>query len=112
MPRESFSRRSAWSSSRCHATATTRFAAAPAADDSNLRERPSESRIREAVALPGVDTFVVACPKDVTMYEDAVKTSGNDDRIRVRDVVELVEEALAGERGATAGTTATETANA
>ena len=81
-------------------------------DDSALRERPSESRIREAVALPGVDTFVVACPKDVTMYEDAVKTSGNDDKIRVRDVVELVEEALAAERGATTATTETETANA
>ena len=63
-------------------------------DDSKLEERPSESRIREAVALGDVDYFVVACPKDVTMYEDAVKTSGNADRIAVRDIVELIEEAL------------------
>jgi Fe-S oxidoreductase len=63
-------------------------------DDSGLRERPSENRIREAMALGNVDTFVVACPKDVTMYEDAVKTSGHEGKIQVRDIVELVEEAL------------------
>ncbi|HEX6930623.1 MAG TPA: (Fe-S)-binding protein [Streptosporangiaceae bacterium] len=53
-------------------------------------ERPSESRIREAVAL-GVDHFVVACPKDYVMYSDAVKTTGNDDTITVIDLVQLVE---------------------
>jgi Fe-S oxidoreductase len=63
-------------------------------DDSKLAERPSENRITEAMALGGVDYFVVACPKDVTMYEDAVKTSGNEGKIRVRDIAELVEEAL------------------
>jgi Fe-S oxidoreductase/nitrate reductase gamma subunit len=63
-------------------------------DDSKLAERPSENRIAEAMALGGVDYFVVACPKDVTMYEDAVKTSGNEGKIRVRDIAELIEEAL------------------
>jgi Fe-S oxidoreductase len=57
-------------------------------------ERPSENRIREAVGLPGVELFVVACPKDVTMYEDAIKTSGNADKIQLRELTELVEEAL------------------
>ncbi len=56
-------------------------------------ERPSENRIREAVAL-GVEAFVVACPKDYVMFSDAVKTSGNEGRIVVRDIVELVEEAV------------------
>ncbi|HEX9030245.1 MAG TPA: (Fe-S)-binding protein, partial [Streptosporangiaceae bacterium] len=55
-------------------------------------ERPSESRIREAVAL-GVDHFVVACPKDFVMYSDAVKTTGNEDRITVIDLVQLVDRA-------------------
>jgi len=64
-------------------------------DDSKLAERPSENRIVEAMSLGAVDYFVVACPKDVTMYEDAVKTSGNDGKIRVRDLAELVEEATA-----------------
>jgi Fe-S oxidoreductase len=63
-------------------------------DDAGLSERPSENRIREAVGLGSVQYFVVACPKDVTMYEDAVKTSGQEGRIVVRDLIELVEEAL------------------
>jgi Fe-S oxidoreductase len=57
-------------------------------------ERPSENRIREAVGLDEVQYFVVACPKDVTMYEDAIKTSGNAERIELRELTELVEEAL------------------
>jgi Fe-S oxidoreductase len=58
-------------------------------------ERPSENRIREAVELHNVQLFVVACPKDVTMFEDAIKTSGNADRIRLRELTELVEQAVA-----------------
>lgn len=38
---------------------------------------------------------MVACPKDVTMYEDAVKTSRSDDAITLREITELVAEALA-----------------
>jgi len=62
-------------------------------DPDSQTERPSENRIDEAVAL-GVDTFVVACPKDMTLFTDAVKTSGNEGRIVVRDLVELVAEAM------------------
>jgi Fe-S oxidoreductase len=62
--------------------------------DTPGQERPSENRIREAVALPDVELFVVACPKDVTMYEDAIKTSGNADHIELRELTELLEEAL------------------
>jgi Fe-S oxidoreductase/nitrate reductase gamma subunit len=62
--------------------------------DSPGQERPSENRIREAVGLPEVAIFVVSCPKDVTMYEDAIKTSGNAERIELRELTELIEEAL------------------
>jgi Fe-S oxidoreductase len=65
-------------------------------DDSGLDERPSENRIREAVELD-IDTFVVSCPKDVTMYTDAAKTTGHDDRLRVLDVIELIDEAVSPE---------------
>lgn len=58
------------------------------------RVRPSEQRIEEALQVPDVELFVVACPKDVTMYEDAVKTSGAEGRIRVVEISELVLEAL------------------
>jgi Fe-S oxidoreductase len=58
-------------------------------------QRPSESRIDEAVALGAVDYFVVACPKDVTMYEDAIKTSGHQGEIELRELSELTLESLA-----------------
>jgi Fe-S oxidoreductase len=66
--------------------------------DTPGQERPSENRIREAVDLPDVELFVVSCPKDVTMYEDAIKTSGNAERIELREVTELIEEALVASR--------------
>ncbi len=65
-------------------------------DDSTLDERPSEMRIKEALAIGNVDVFMVACPKDHTMYTDAVKTSGNEGKIVVKDIIELIEEALDG----------------
>lgn len=63
-------------------------------EEGEVEERPSESRIREAAELDGVTTFIVACPKDVTMYQDAVKTAGQEDRLAVKDLIELVHEAL------------------
>jgi Fe-S oxidoreductase/nitrate reductase gamma subunit len=63
-------------------------------DEGEVNERPSESRIREAAGLAGVRRFVVACPKDVTMYQDALKTTGQEARLNVQDIVELVHEAL------------------
>jgi Fe-S oxidoreductase len=57
--------------------------------------RPSELRIDEAVELGGIDYFVVACPKDVTMYEDAIKTSGHQGELELRELSELVFESLA-----------------
>ena len=57
--------------------------------------RPSELRIDEAVSLSKIDYFVVACPKDVTMYEDAIKTSGHQGEIELRELSELVLESLA-----------------
>ena len=57
-------------------------------------ERPAEMRVREAAALDGVDTLVVACPKDLVMFQDALKTTGLEGSLVVRDVAELVEEAM------------------
>jgi Fe-S oxidoreductase len=63
-------------------------------DDRGIKERPSENRIREAVALGDAKYFVVACPKDVVMYTAAVQSLGMEDRIEVKDIIELVEMAL------------------
>jgi len=63
-------------------------------EEGDVTERPSESRIREAVDLEQVTEFIVACPKDVTMYRDAVKTTGNEELLVVKDLIELVHAAL------------------
>lgn len=56
-------------------------------------QRLSDRRVEEAVAT-GADVLAVSCPYEVPRFEDSVKVLGYDDRIRVRDVTELVAEAL------------------
>ena len=63
-------------------------------DEKDIKERPSESRVREAAWLEGVQSLVVACPKDVAMFRDAVKTTGSEDRLKVQELAELVYEAM------------------
>ena len=62
--------------------------------EGEFKERPSESRVREAVKLGNVTAFVVACPKDLTMFRDAVKTTGSEQLVEVKDLIELVHAAL------------------
>jgi Fe-S oxidoreductase len=68
-------------------------------DAPGVRERPAENRLREAAALEGVSTLVVTCPKDLVMFQDAVKNTGLEGKLAVRDLAELVEERLAGGGG-------------
>jgi Fe-S oxidoreductase/nitrate reductase gamma subunit len=63
-------------------------------EEGTMRERPSESRVREALHLDGVTVFVTTCPKDNTMYRDALKTVDAEKQLAVRDLIELVHEAL------------------
>jgi Fe-S oxidoreductase len=63
-------------------------------ETAGLRERPVESRVREAAGLNGVGTLAVACPKEIAMFQAAIKTTGLNGRLVVKDVAELVEEAL------------------
>ncbi len=64
-------------------------------DAPGIKERPAESRVREAAALEQVTTLAVACPKDIVMFRDAIKTTGQEGRLVVKDIAELVAEALA-----------------
>ena len=59
----------------------------------NIKERPAENRVKEAAQL-GVSLLVVACPKDLAMFRDAVKTTGLDQKLEVRDLGELVLETI------------------
>jgi len=56
-------------------------------------ERLSERRVREAVAT-GADVLAVSCPYEVSRFEDALKVLGYDKRMMVRDVTELLAEAM------------------
>ena len=58
------------------------------------KEKPAENRMHEAAALGRLDAFVVCCPKDMTMFEDARKTSGHEGDFVVQDLAELVAEAV------------------
>jgi Fe-S oxidoreductase/nitrate reductase gamma subunit len=63
-------------------------------DPPEISERPAESRVKEAASLPGVTTLVVTCPKDLVMFQDAVKTAGIEDQLVVKDLLELVVDAV------------------
>jgi len=67
--------------------------------------RPSENRVREAAAVPGVQALVVACPKDFVMFADALKTTGLEGRLALKDLTELVAEAVGLEPEAAASAT-------
>ncbi|NQV06518.1 (Fe-S)-binding protein [bacterium] len=62
--------------------------------EGEVEKRPAEMRVDEAARLDGVDILVVTCPKDYVMYSDALKTAGLEDRLVVKDLIELVHEAL------------------
>ena len=62
--------------------------------DPTDKEKPSENRVREAAQIDGLDVLVVNCPKCMNMFEDARKSTGNEDNFRVMELIELVEECM------------------
>ena len=56
-------------------------------------ERLSERRVKEAIAT-GADVLAVVCDYEVSRFEDALKVFGYDKRMVVRDITELLAEAL------------------
>ena len=63
-------------------------------DTPGIKERPAESRVKEAAGL-GVSALVVSCPKDLVMFLDALKTTGLEGKLAVTELMQLVEEATA-----------------
>ena len=68
--------------------------------NNNPGVRPGEVRVREARKTLGEahkhekHLLVVTCPKDFIMFSDAVKTSHNEKWVEVRDLAQLVAEAI------------------
>lgn len=57
------------------------------------QERLADRRVKEAVAT-GADVLAVSCPYEVSRFEDSLKVLGYEKRMVVRDVTELLAEAL------------------
>jgi Fe-S oxidoreductase len=56
-------------------------------------ERTAAVRIMDAGEM-GVDVIATACPFCLLNLEDAVKTTGNEGKVVIRDIMELVSEAI------------------
>lgn len=56
-------------------------------------ERLSDRRITEAMGT-GADVLVTSCPYEISRFEDSLKVAGGDGRMIVRDLTELVAEAM------------------
>lgn len=56
-------------------------------------DAPARVRVREA-ARAGADVLVTACPMCTVMLEDAVKTEGLSDRLRVMELSEIIRERM------------------
>ncbi len=59
----------------------------------HAEQRLAEVRVREAVAT-GAEVLAVCCPFEVSLFEDAVKSTGNEGALVVRDIAELLDESL------------------
>ena len=62
-------------------------------EEADPEKRPCVNRIKEALEL-GVDTVAVACPYCITTLEDAVKVLDVENKIIVKDILELLKESL------------------
>lgn len=58
-----------------------------------LTMRLSERRVLEAVEY-GADILAVACPYEVSRFEDAVKSTNNAGKLKVMDIAELLAQAM------------------
>ncbi len=56
----------------------------------HITERLSDNRVKEAVAV-GAEVLAVCCPYEVSRFEDAVKSTGNEGKLQVLDIIEIME---------------------
>jgi len=57
-------------------------------------EKPAQIASGRRRRSPGLEVYVVSCPKDLTMFEDALKTTGNEGKFVVKELIELIREAI------------------
>ena len=59
----------------------------------HINERLSENRVKEAVMV-GADVLAVCCPYEVSRFEDAVKSTGNEGKLQVLDIIEILDQCM------------------
>jgi len=64
-------------------------------DVAGIRERPAETRVKEAAGVRDVAALVVSCPKDLVMFQDALKTTQLEGSLAVQDLAQLADAASA-----------------
>ncbi len=62
-------------------------------EDGEISDRVNRIRVQDALDTDA-NTVAVACPFCMQMFEDGIKTKNADDRLAVKDIVELVADAL------------------
>lgn len=58
-------------------------------------ERLSDRRIGHALAT-GADILAVSCPFETPRFEDSLKSTGHEDTMVVRDILELLDRSMQG----------------
>ena len=66
--------------------------------EETIGTRVNEERVRQADEV-GAGTIVTGCPFCMTMIDDGVKQSGREEKMRVRDIAEVLLEAVNAPRG-------------
>lgn len=61
----------------------------------HLKLRLSDRRVIEAVET-GAEVLAVCCPFEVSRFEDSVKATGNEGKLIVRDIIELLDDSMHG----------------
>ncbi|MFW9929810.1 MAG: (Fe-S)-binding protein [Candidatus Thorarchaeota archaeon] len=56
-------------------------------------ERLSDRRVKEAIAT-GAEILAVACPYEISRFEDSIKLLGVEDKLVVKDIIDLLAEAM------------------
>jgi Fe-S oxidoreductase len=62
-------------------------------------ERLSDRRIGHALAT-GAGILAVACPFESSRFEDSLKSTGNEGKMVVRDILELLDQSMGGRAAA------------
>ncbi len=57
------------------------------------KDSSSRVRVREALEV-GAEILAVACPICYKMLDDAVKEEGTEEKIKVKDITEIVSQAI------------------